>query len=371
MNDDYRAAALNIAYLCSCVINEKTPDEKRVSEMDLDVLFKAADQHLLTCITAYALESAGIKDDRFIQGRGRAIRKAALFDTERESVFSEFEKAAIWYMPLKGTVIKDLYPKTGMREMSDNDVLFDATRSYDVRRIMEDRGYETENFGTGNHDSYVKSPVFRFEMHRKLYPQSVSEIISDYYKDVKSRLIPADTGCGLRFGDEDFYIYMTAHEYKHFSNAGMGLRFLLDTYVYLKQKGETIDWNYIEQVTEDLGLSDFETKQRRLSQLLFDGGELTEEENAMLDYVIGSGTYGNLKNIVDNKLEKYGGGWRGKIRYYFHRVFLPLKDVKTSFPFFIKIPVLLPFLPFYRLFRGIFKRRKQLSDEIRLVNKHK
>ena len=39
-------------------------------------------------------------------------------------------------MPLKGSVIKDLYPRMGMRQMSDNDILFDAERTKDVRTII-------------------------------------------------------------------------------------------------------------------------------------------------------------------------------------------------------------------------------------------
>ena len=47
--------------------------------------------------------------------------------------------------------------------------------------------------------------------------------MTEYYQDVKSHLI-LDEGSryGYHFSDEDFYLYMLAHEYKHFSGSGTG-----------------------------------------------------------------------------------------------------------------------------------------------------
>ncbi len=42
--------------------------------------------------------------------------------------FSSELMHGIWYMPLKGAILHTLYPVSGMREMADNDVLYDSTR---------------------------------------------------------------------------------------------------------------------------------------------------------------------------------------------------------------------------------------------------
>ena len=52
---------------------------------------------------------------------------------------------------------------------------------------------------------------------------------------------------GYRFSDEDFYLFLTAHEYKHYSWGGTGLRSLMDVYVYLKNLEGRLDWNYIKE----------------------------------------------------------------------------------------------------------------------------
>ena len=85
---------------------------------------------------------------------------------ERKAIFEEFGKNGIWYMPLKGAVLKDYYPLPVMRQMSDNDILFDASRADDVKMIMESLGFTSVYFDTGHQDDYQKAPVSHFEMHR-------------------------------------------------------------------------------------------------------------------------------------------------------------------------------------------------------------
>ena len=53
------------------------------------------------------------------------MRKALLFDAERKGILDFMEQRGIWYLPLKGVVLKDYYPAVGMRQMSDNDILYD------------------------------------------------------------------------------------------------------------------------------------------------------------------------------------------------------------------------------------------------------
>mgnify|MGYP002969688486 CR=1 FL=1 len=79
------------------------------------------------------------------------------------------------YLPLKGIIMKDYYPSVGMRQMSDNDILFDKAYAKQIRDYMSDNdilfdadawermekhmiseGYKAEYVGKGNHDVYHK-----------------------------------------------------------------------------------------------------------------------------------------------------------------------------------------------------------------------
>ena len=167
--EEYLKNAMDVVYLAACAVNDIVPDAERVRVMELPHLYQVANRHLLTGITAMTLESAGVKDSAFTQLKGKAIRKVVAFDMERTAILQQLEEAGIWYMPLKGSILKELYPAIGMRQMSDNDILYDASRSEDVRRIMEGRGFTTERIGKGNHDIYYKPPVLNFEMHTALF----------------------------------------------------------------------------------------------------------------------------------------------------------------------------------------------------------
>lgn len=351
--------------LCAHAVRGETPDEGFVRGLDLELLYRAARRHLLTGIVAYALESAGVFDKNFTQAKGKAIRKVAAMDVEMTGIFEEFDRRGIWHAPLKGSVLKDLYPEVGMRQMSDHDILIDADRAEEAKRIMEERGFETVSFGMGVHDSYHKKPVCNFELHRALFSPAFNERIAAYYENVKERLIPdRDGSLGYHFSLEDFYLYVTAHECKHYSGNGTGLRSLLDTYVYLRQFEKTLDWVYVSAEAEKLGITDFERLSRNLSRKLFDGKKLTGEEEEMLEYVLGSGTYGTLENGVKRKLKE-----KGRLRYLLGQAFPNLEHMKMSVSFVDGFPFLYPLGIVWRWGRILLFRRPYLRRVLRVVFK--
>ena len=351
--EEYRQSCLDVVYLAACAVNGETPDQDRVSGMNLANLYEAAQRHLLGCVTAMALESAGVKDEAFTQARWKAVRKSLTFDTERAAVLDRLEEAGIWYMPLKGSVLKTLYPKTGMRQMADSDILFDPTRADDVRGIMESLGFTTEHFGTGTHDVYHKPPVLNFEMHRALFGPSHDNRFAEYYADVKSRLVKDEGNAfGYRFTPEDFYIYITVHEYKHYSSGGTGLRSLLDTYVYLKKNGDTLDRACIAGELDKLGIADFEAQNRSLALHLFGGEELTTDEEEMLGVFLESGAYGTVPRWAENQVRR-----RGRAGYLLSRTFPSYKVMVCLYPVLKSLPVLLPVFWIWRLVRALAMKR--------------
>lgn len=358
----------DLVYLAGCAAEEKIPDAERIAGMDLDAVYREADRHMLGALAAMTLESAGILDERSSRRIAAALRKAALFDKERKAVLTALENAGIWYLPLKGAVIRDLYPKFVMREMSDHDILFDASRADDVKTIMTGLGFTAHEFGSGVHDAYFKKPVLNFEMHRKLFGNGYSRVICAYYQDVKERLVKdPENAFGWHFTPEDLYVYLLAHAHKHFSGGGTGLRSLLDFYLILKKI--PLDMAVVAPELEKLELSDFEHQVRTLSQDLFSGQKLTEEELETLYYVENSGTYGTTVHLVGNKIQKAGGGKRGKWKYIFNRLFPSMDQIEEGNNFFYRHKLLLPFLLPYRLLRAVFRRKARFNAELKALKK--
>ena len=359
----------DLVYLLSCAINEKKPDPERVSKMNLDKIYALSERHMIKAAVAESVEAAGFKYARFSEAAAASLRRTVIFEKEWGLIKARFEAENIKFAALKGAVLRSYYPKYGMREFADNDILIDASRADDVRAIMEELGYSVIQFGASNHDVYQKPPFLNFEIHTLLYGTAHDKLFYEYYLNVFDRL--RGDGCEKRFSDEDFYIHMISHEYKHYSHGGTGLRSLADTYVFLHKKN--IDTDYVRAETEKLGIREFEEENRALSTDLFDLKELTEKEKEMLSYIVSSGTYGTITHSVENTIKKNGGS---KLKYMIDRFTVPFckKDKRYNsyagaYPFFYKYKIFLPFLPFYRLIRSFISGK--FKAEARAIKRAK
>lgn len=366
---------IDLIYLCKCAVNKQTPDKGRIAEMDIGGLYRLSVQHTLTAVIAYALEAAGASSTELRQAKEKAIRKNMLLDHERMKLFSFMEKNAVWYMPLKGVILKDIYPALGMRQMADNDILFDSQYRSMVKDYFKSEGYKVKMYGKNVHDVYEKLPVLNFEMHTELFSGGKFPHWIDYYRGVKHRLIKdSGNGHGYHFTDEDLYVYITAHEYKHYSVGGTGIRSLLDRYVFLTAKYETLDRDYIKAECKKLKIAEFEEQSRRLAFAVFGYGEaadLTEEQEKMLGYYFSSGTYGTLDNSVKSNMNEFykKTGKRSKLHFIFRRIFPDMEFYKNHYPFFYRHKLLLPFGWLFRLIRGVLVNRKKILLEIKTVKR--
>lgn len=257
---EYKKNIADIVCICSCAVNGTKLEQVRIEAINLDHLFEASQKHMLASMVGLVLQSNGISTPAFKEAIALAQRKTVVLNNDLQYVISALEEEGIWYMPLKGAVLKCHYPKFAMREMADCDVLFDATRADNVKCIMKNLGFQVKRYDDEyNDDDYFKSPVSSFEMHRQLFGDKHDKNLYEYYKDVKKRLLKDENNnYGYHFSPEDFYVFMIAHEYKHYSTGGTGLRSLIDTYVYLRTTD--LDMAYVTAEMEKLGITDFEQK---------------------------------------------------------------------------------------------------------------
>ena len=385
-----------------------------------------AKKHNLVSLMEQAMEKMGFESDsdiwkRWLKEKNQLIYKSVLMDVEREAIQDFFEENNIWYMLLKGMVIRKYYPAPELREMADNDILFDNKYSKEVYDFMTARGYKSDDYNKGYHDEYLKPPAYNFEMHRQLVSSKERPKWYEYYKDVKSILINDANGKNqFYFSDNDFYVYFIVHTYKHFLNSGMGLRTVLDVYLYLNNLQDKLDFDYIEEQLKKLDAYDFEQTFRSLAFKMF--GENAKEGNAaadelqdsfdakeqdmlresfdakkqdklcgsfdakeqdkwwnsfddkehdMLSYILDAGTYGNLENSVAHKMGYTKGEKKkasDKVKYIFRRLFPSMDTIEEFFPFFYKHKWAIPFY-IYRIGKMPFTRRKKVAGELREVFK--
>ena len=402
-------------------------NEENSQKIYIGRIYYIAKKHNLVSIMAQAMEKLGFESDsdiwkRWLKEKNQLIYKSVLMDVEREAIQDFCEKNNIWYMLLKGMVIRKYYPAPELREMADNDILFDNKYSKEVYDFMTARGYKSDDYNKGYHDEYLKPPAYNFEMHRQLVSSKERPKWYEYYKDVKSILINDANGKNqFYFSDNDFYVYFIVHTYKHFLNSGMGLRTVLDVYLYLNNLQDKLDFDYIEEQLKKLDAYDFEQTFRSLAFKMF--GENAKEGNAaadelqdsfdakeqdmlresfdakkqdklcgsfdakeqdkwwnsfddkehdMLSYILDAGTYGNLENSVAHKMGYTKGEKKkasDKVKYIFRRLFPSMDTIEEFFPFFYKHKWAIPFLYIYRIGKMPFTRRKKVAGELREVFK--
>lgn len=360
-----------IAYLAACALHDIFPEERMLEGVDVGKLYQVSSFHAVAAIVCMALEKTDVYKNampewkkKWQDAKNKSIRKNILLDAEREQLFSWMEEEGIWYMPLKGSVLKDLYPKPGMRQMADNDILYAPEYQQSVCAYMQEHGYETVSLGVGNHDVYKKLPVYNFEMHTALFGDGHHQVWKQYYQNVEDRLEKdADNSCGYHFREEDFYVYVVVHAYKHYRSRGTGLRSLLDIYVFIWKRGENLDWNYVRQETEKLAITEFEQQCRNLSERLFGDPEcfyakgLPKNEQDLMSFLSTSGVYGTKENYIKNKLANMQADGREitsqtKMKYLMQWMFLPNETLKTNLQRIVK--------------RGI-PQYKQILKEIRKI----
>ena len=88
----------------------------------------------------------------------KGMAKEATQHITVEQILKTFEENHIACMPLKGYLVKYLYPQPDMRLMADVDILIKDEQAEQVKKLMMDFGFTVEHQG-GNHDGTRKHAV--------------------------------------------------------------------------------------------------------------------------------------------------------------------------------------------------------------------
>lgn len=380
---------LDLIYLAACALDGRLPEKEKLAVMDLKSIYKMAKRHSMQGIVYFSIEKCRekygddiIDEELFNKWKSSyhlVVNRLVRFDLEREALCAFLEEKGVWYLCLKGVVLQNYYPALGMRQMTDNDILVDPTACKMIREYMIGRGYTVYSYGTHCHDTYCKGNI-TFEIHRKLYEDDKKTKSGwKYYRNVKNMLKNGEKPFEMRFADDDFYVYYAFHAYKHYAISGCGIRTLMDMYVYLSAKGDTLDLDKINRELSVLGIRNYENSSRELAFKLFSfdkyGEEnLTDEQKEMLEYYILSGTFGTSKQRIENSVSDISGGEAVtasvKLRYIIKRIFPDMEYYRNNHPKASKFIVTIPILWLIRIFRGL-KKGKTVAGEVKHLNKMK
>ena len=260
-----------------------------------------------------------------------------------------FEKEKISHIPLKGAVIRPLYPEPWMRTSCDIDILI---KKDDVDRAIEILK-EHFNCKTADQNSYNISLLTQnnvnIELHFDLTSEEQNQAIKDVLLDVwNTSLLEEGYKFKYKMADEMYFFYHLAHMSKHFAGPGCGIRPFID--VWLLDKMPNIDKQARMEIVKRGGLDKFMTEIEYCAKVWMEKLPHNQTTVVIEDFILHSGIYGNIENLTISRQYIKGG----KVRYAMSRIFLSYKELKTHYPVLDKHKWLYPFCQIRRWFKLLF-----------------
>lgn len=355
-----------VIHLLKCALLGLQPQEKP-EIISFDEIFAFSKAHMIANTIWYSIDKLNVKPDEklwneWTEFKNHAIVKDIKQRNEYKNIISAIDKAKIPCVPVKGIFLKKYYPRTEFRTMSDIDIYVDEKNIPKIKEILLSLGFTCESEGMCHHDAFMKPPVMDVEIHRELISENLKEL-NVYYKDVFSKTRLVD---GYQYvhemNEEEFYIYVLAHFYKHYKAGGSGIRSVMDMYVLNNSLYDSLDKESLNLKLKQLKMRDFRDKITDLSQWWFGDGHETKELQTIASYILSSGTYGTVANHVNNQINEFG-----RFGFILYNVFLPYDIMKYRYHILKRVPVLLPFCWIIRWGRGILTKQDVIKYKLKSV----
>lgn len=334
-------------------------------------VMRIADRHSVGSLLYHVMPELSAKK-QFPKDIIDSMRKKAMHavvidikqQVEREELLNRFEEKGLFCMPVKGANTKGYYQKSEWRTMGDIDILYKSEQHKEVKALLFEMGYTGFESGL-KHDHYSKKPFITLEMHRGLV--AANTLAESYYSDVWEKAQPKE---GYEYvyqmNLEEQYIYTMVHLLEHFKNGGVGIRFIMDVYVFGKQ--EELNKQYVEDRFRKLGIVKFASYMERLAQKWFGDCECLEEVgndevlSEIETFIVENGIYGQSSHARDIAIEREGHGG------YFKRMVFPnYNSMVTLYPWLNQHKYLLPVAWLIRIIRTILFRKGSIQTGMRTL----
>lgn len=345
----------------------KTQPKEVPEGIDFAEIFNCAKSQQVASLMYYAVEKLDNGPDAQLKVKWEkmfyeAIRNDATQQHEFEKLVKTLTENDVKLMPLKGSVMKKIYPKTDMRTMCDIDILYSCGDYEKVKGLMESEGYKVLKWDKIYHDSFYKLPVTNVELHRHLVEATNKN--RRYFDLAWERAVRDRENPNLYYmTDEDFYIFMVQHAASHFNESGLGVRPFVDMFVYLDSKRQ-LDFDYIKKELSILKLTKFEAQIKKVAGVWFGDEPYDLEVKKIEEFVFSNGIYGNGASAGTARIAsvaKGNGGLLVKTLFILKSAFPGRSHMQECFRFLKKAPFLIPVFWVVRWFNILFFKRFKFS----------
>ena len=361
-----------------------TPLPQGFSVSDEAALVQLAKNHDLAHFVYDALTKNGLPcTSQFaMQQYFASIWRAEQMGHELLDLAELFEKEGIDFIPLKGAVMRPMYPESWMRTSADIDVLVRSEDQLRARDLLAGKlGYSFDPNEDRSHHIGMSAPHsdVHVELHYTLFSdhhigQTIRDMVSGLWNGSSTNgtahITPKNGWTHWQvMSDAMFYFYHLAHMAKHMTlSGGCPVRALIDLWILdrLPQRDEPGR----KALTEQGGLVTFGQQMSVMADAWLgtasgDGSTqfppVPSEE--LEQYILTGNLYGDIDRRTANSVEK-----SGTAGYILQRIFLPRTILKSAYPILEEHPWLTPFCQIARWTKVFRKKyRNNLKNQTKAL----
>ncbi len=281
-----------------------------------------------------------------------------------------FNENGIKLIPLKGIVLRELYPVKESRSMGDIDLLISDRDKKAAADIMKKLNYKLYS-SSDNVDEYKRHEVTA-ELHTRLFDDYANNAFDNAFENAEF------SGNIGRLNVSFHFAYLTAHMAHHLKYTGAGLRLVLDLALMLRKNSINLD--YVFDIMESAGLLHFCKVILSVCSKWFGCGErYVEDTGTVEEYLLSDGIFGSMKSDSKNTISRlvqcgaFSNSSESKLKLKLRLAFPPYKALKNSpyIKFLNGRPYMLVFAWIYRFFYNVINRRGHISRSVKNINDDK
>lgn len=281
-----------------------TVPEDVPENISIEKVFEYGVTHEVANIAFLAVEELKTLPDERIIDRWRkyywkAVKRDAAQSKARKEILSALHSHGIYTLEVQGTVVKQYYPQSHLRMMSDLDFIIPEDKLTEAEKVMQSLGYETKNPNGIEIDAYKYG--IAVELHTEFFDtKSVTRVAlnqpythTECHKDYTATVT-----------DTTFYLFHLLHTIKHCGQKGSGLRRIIDLYYLENALKDKVDYEYIDGILKEHNF--YETKKQLLAikDRWFNGTEPEIDISELENEILISGNHGVAENYYKHKFKR-------------------------------------------------------------------
>lgn len=325
-----------------------TPFAEPITFAEFKAVYKLAAKHDLAHLVYHAAQAGGVlpqpadNAERAFLNKTEQLVELAQYryvklEAELAHVSAVLERAGISYLPLKGAVLRVLYPQPWMRTSCDIDVLVHEEDLERAAEALVADGFTTD--GVRNyHDMTLLCDGVCLELHHNLLERvpAMDAVLATVWEHTVSK------GCYHLQTPAFFLFHHLAHMAHHFLGGGCGARTVMDLWLLLRHS--RCSSAEVLALCEQGGLSVFAEQMCALANVWFGDGEHDDTTRRVEQFILCGGAYGSRDQRGASAAVRHG-----KYTMVWHKAFMPYTDLKQLYPALDGKPYLTPYYQLCRI----------------------